>query len=98
MDRWTDIMGESISYKDFYEKLESIHKDITEIKIQTTKTNGRVTHCEDTMADHTCAIKELAEYNQNQDREINKLIIKISVIIAIVSFIVYKATGYILAL
>jgi len=98
MDRWTDIMGESISYKDFYEKLESIHKDITEIKIQTTKTNGRVTHCEAVATDHENAIKSLTEYNKNQDREINKLIIKISVIIAIVSFIVYKATGYILAL
>lgn len=98
MDRWNDKMGNEISYKDFYDKLDCIHKDITEIKIQTTKTNGRVTYCEDVIADHTYAIKELSEYNKNQDREINKLIIKISIIIALVSFIIYKATGYILAL
>lgn len=98
MDRWTDKMDDGISYKDFFEKLDSIHKDITEIKIQTTKTNGRVTHCEGVMAEHALAIRELSEYNKNQDKEINRLILKISIIIAIVSFIVYKTTGYILAL
>ncbi len=98
MNRWTDNMDDGITTREFFEKLDSIHKDITEIKIQTTKTNGRVTHCEGTMADHTCSIKELVEYNKNQDKEINKLIIKISIILAIVSFITYKATGYILAL
>jgi hypothetical protein len=98
MDRWTDKMDDGISYKDFFEKLDSIHKDITEIKIQTTKTNGRVTQCEGVMSNHALAIRELVEYNRNQDKEINRLILKISIIIAIVSFIVYKTTGYILAL
>lgn len=37
---------DKLSYKEFYEKLEDIHRDITDIKVQTTRTNGRVTACE----------------------------------------------------
>lgn len=98
MNRWTDKMDDGISYKDFFEKLDSIHKDITEIKVQTTKTNGRVTNCESKIMDHDNKLSEIMKYNQCQDKEINRLILKVSIIIAIVSFIVYKTTGYLLAL
>lgn len=98
MDRWTDKMDDGISYKDFFEKLDSIHKDITEIKIQTTKTNGRVTHCEGVMAEHALAIKELSECNRNQDKRLYYLIAKVGAVIIVVGFMFYKLTGYTIAI
>ena len=87
-----------ITYKDFYEKLDSIHKDITEIKIQTTRTNGRVNNCEAGLSKHTEQIRELSECNKKQDREINKLIWKVSLIVAFVSFVIYKLSGFLISL
>ncbi len=98
MDRWTDKMDENISYKDFFEKLDSIHKDITDIKIQTTRTNGRVTYCESAILDHTKEIKTLKDYNSNQDKEINKLIWKVGVIVTVISFIIYQLTGFLVSI
>ena len=100
--RWTDKMEDrnhtEISYKDFYEKLDSIHKDITEIKIQTTKTNGRVTTCEANISKHAEQLKELTECNKNQDKEINKLIWKVGLIVSIVTFIISKLTGLLITI
>lgn len=100
--RWTDKMEDKnhieISYREFYEKLDNIHKDITEIKIQTTKTNGRVTNCEANITKQAEQLKELSECNKNQDKEINKLIWKVSLIVAFLSFVVYKLTGFLISL
>jgi lipid II:glycine glycyltransferase (peptidoglycan interpeptide bridge formation enzyme) len=100
--RWTDKMEDKnhteISYREFYEKLDNIHKDITEIKIQTTKTNGRVTSCEANITKQAEQLKELSECNKNQDKEINKLIWKVSLIVAFLSFVVYKLTGFLISL
>ena len=87
-----------ISYREFYEKLDNIHKDITEIKIQTTKTNGRVTNCEANITKQAEQLKELSECNKNQDKEINKLIWKVSLIVTFLSFVVYKLTGFLISL
>lgn len=95
--RWTDkmeeIKGNEITLREFYDKLDSIHKDIYDIKIQTTKTNGRVTSCETTLNIHNSEIKSLEECNKNQDKEINKLIWKVGLIVSIVTFIISKLTG-----
>jgi len=100
--RWTDKMEDKnhteISYREFYEKLDNIHKDITEIKIQTTKTNGRVTNCEANITKQAEQLKELSECNKNQDKEINKLIWKVSLIVVFLSFVVYKLTGFLISL
>lgn len=102
MDRWTDKMKDrnhtEISYKDFYEKLDNIHKDITEIKIQTTRTNGRVTHCETVLNAHDSEIKSLEECNKNQDKEINKLIWKVGLIVSIITFLISKLTGLLITI
>jgi len=100
--RWTDKMEDKnhteISYREFYEKLDNIHKDITEIKIQTTRTNGRVTNCEANITKQAEQLKELSECNKNQDKEINKLIWKVSLIVTFLSFVVYKLTGFLISL
>lgn len=93
-----EIKGNEITLREFYDKLDSIHKDIYDIKIQTTKTNGRVTHCETVLNAHNSNIKSLEECNKNQDKEINKLIWKVGLIVSIVTFIISKLTGLLITI
>jgi hypothetical protein len=89
MNRWRDIMQDEITLREFYEKLDSIHKDITDIKIQTTKTNGRVSVCEKQIVD-------MILHNKNQDRKITEMAIKVGIVITTIILVFYYLTGTIL--
>jgi len=86
MNRWRDIMQDEITLREFY---DSIHKDITDIKIQTTKTNGRVTVCEKQIVD-------MILHNKNQDRKITEMAIKVGIVITTIILVFYYLTGTIL--
>ena len=93
--RWTDNMNDGISYKDFYEKLDLIHKDITDIKIQTTKTNGRVTACEVKFIETDKKLENLKQHNKDQDQKIVDITIKYGVIYGIITLIIFIIGNYI---
>lgn len=44
-----------------YKEIESLHDKMDSVRIQTTKTNGRVTTLEDTVSDHTKKIDKLSK-------------------------------------
>ena len=83
-------MSKDDSIKDLlFSKLEYIHKDITDIKVQTTKTNGRVTSLEGKTRDickeideHKIKLHALREHNELQDKEILKIALKLGLIIS----------------
>lgn len=88
--RWLDRMKDNeITIREFYDKLDVIHKDITEIKIQTTKTNGRVTKCESEIFD-------LKVHNCQQDKELKAMAKKYFIYYGALMIIIYLLTGYII--
>lgn len=44
-----------------YTEIQSLHSKMDSVRIQTTKTNGRVTILEDTVCDHTKKIDKLSK-------------------------------------
>lgn len=82
-------MSDRVTLTTFYEKLEDIHKDITSIKIQTTRTNGRVTANEKENKRHCESIK-------NNTKNINKVYTKTAGIAGSLGIIVSIIIGLII--
>ena len=80
-----------ITYKEFYTILEEIRKDVVEIKIQTTKTNGRVSVCEKN-------IDLIHLKDKEQDKEIKRIVMKYVTIYAILTIIFFMLTKQFLPL
>lgn len=91
-------MVDRVSYREFMSKLDDIHKDITDIKVQTTKTNGRVTACEHRHEHVAIILSELQEKDKSQDEKIWRISAKVGMIVIIIMAIIYVATGQVIPL
>ena len=79
--------------KDIMDKLEFMHNDIQSTKLHATRTNGRVTVCENVITDLKNKLNETKERVNNTTLKIAGL----SVIVAfIVSIVIYILTGQVI--
>jgi chromosome segregation ATPase len=101
IDRHIRVVNENV--KETNTKLDNLYSKVEEIRVQTTRTNGRVSTLEAWECDVNKIILELKAENKAQDKQLaitNKDIAMISVkvagILTVIAFLIYLTTGFVI--
>lgn len=108
IDRHINVVNENIketnnNIKSTNSKLDRLTEKLEDVRVQTTKTNGRVSTLEQWECDVDKIIHELQIHNKDQDNKINisnkeiaMISVKVAGILTVIGFLVYMITGYVI--
>lgn len=101
IDRHINVVNENI--KETNVKLDNLSNKVEEIRVQTTRTNGRVNTLETWESDVNKIIEEIKCDNREQDKKLNMtskelamISVKVAGILTAIGFFVYILTGYVI--
>lgn len=101
IDRHIGIVNENI--KETNIKIDNLTSKLEEVRIQTTRTNGRVSALETWEYDVNKIIESLKQENKEQDKKLEVtskdlaiITLKVTAILSFAGFIIYMATGFVI--
>lgn len=101
IDRHINVVNENI--KETNVKLDNLSNKVEEIRVQTTRTNGRVNTLETWESDVNKIIDEIRKENKEQDKKLEVtskdlaiITLKVTAIISFAGLLIYIATGYVI--
>lgn len=101
IDRHIGVVNENI--KETNVKLDNLSNKVEEIRVQTTRTNGRVNTLETWESDVNKIIDEIRKENKEQDKKLEVtskdlaiITLKVTAIISFAGLLIYIVTGYII--
>ena len=101
IDRHIGVVNENI--KETNIKIDNLTSKLEEIRIQTTRTNGRVSSLETWESDVNKIIESLKQENKEQDKKLEVtskdlaiITLKVTAILSLAGFIIYLATGFVI--
>lgn len=101
IDRHIGVVNENI--KETNIKIDNLTSKLEEIRIQTTRTNGRVSAIETWEYDVNKIIESLKQENKEQNNKLEVtskdlaiITLKVTAILSVAGFIIYLATGFVI--
>lgn len=101
IDRHIGVVNENI--KETNIKIDNLTSKLEEVRIQTTRTNGRVSALETWEYDVNKIIESLKQENKEQDKKLEVtskdlaiITLKVTAILSFAGFIIYLATGFVI--
>ena len=101
IDRHIGVVNENI--KETNIKIDNLTSKLEEIRIQTTRTNGRVSSLETWESDVNKIIESLKQENKEQNNKLEVtskdlaiITLKVTAILSVAGFIIYLATGFVI--
>lgn len=101
IDRHIGVVNENI--KETNIKLDNLSNKVEEIRVQTTRTNGRVNTLETWESDVNKIIDEIRKENKEQDKKLEVtskdlaiITLKVTAIISVAGLLIYIATGFVI--
>lgn len=101
IDRHIGVVNENI--KETNIKIDNLTSKLEEVRIQTTRTNGRVSALETWEYDVNKIIESLKQENKEQDKKLEVtskdlaiITLKVTAILSFVGFLIYMATGFVI--
>ena len=100
IDRHIGVVNENI--KETNIKIDNLTSKLEEVRVQTTRTNGRVNSLENWEHDVNKIIESLKQENKEQNNKLEVtskdlaiITLKVTAILSFAGFIIYMATGFV---